>query len=55
MRVPLIACVAALLLAVGGCGGDSGTSAAGDGPGAAALVPADVAAFVSLNTDTDSD
>jgi hypothetical protein len=47
--------VAALLLAVGGCGGDSGTSAAGDTPGAAALVPADVAAFISLNTDTDSD
>jgi hypothetical protein len=54
MRVALLACVAAVLLALGGCGGDSGTSAAGDGPGAAALVPADVAAFVSLNTDADS-
>jgi hypothetical protein len=55
MRVTLLACVAALLFVVGGCGGDSGTSAAGDGPGAAALVPADVAGFVSLNTDADSD
>lgn len=55
MRVTLIACMAALLLAAGGCGGDSTTSAAGGGPGAAALVPDDVAAFVSLNTDVDSD
>jgi hypothetical protein len=55
MRAGLLACMAALLLAAGGCGGDSTTSAAGSGPGAAALVPADVAAFVSLNTDADSD
>src|SRR5687767_13137960 len=55
MRAGLLACMAALLLAAGGCGGDSTTSAGGGGPGAAALVPADVAAFVSLNTDVDSD
>jgi Protein of unknown function (DUF3352) len=55
MRVTLIACMAALLLAAGGCGGDSTMSAAGGGPGAAALVPDDVVAFVSLNTDADSD
>jgi hypothetical protein len=55
MRAGLLVCMAALLLAAGGCGGDSTTSAAGGGPGAAALVPADVAAFVSLNTDADSD
>jgi hypothetical protein len=55
MRVGLVTCMAALLLAAAGCGGDSTTSAAGGGPGAAALVPADAAAFVSLNTDADSD
>jgi len=55
MRVTLLACMSALLLAAGGCGGDSTTSAAGGDPGAAALVPADVVAFVSLNTDRDSD
>jgi hypothetical protein len=55
MRATFLACSAALLLALVGCGGDSSTSAAGDGPGAAALVPADVAAFVSLNTDAESD
>lgn len=55
MRAVLLACVAALLLAAGGCGGDSQTSASGGGPGAAALVPADAAAFVSLNTDAESD
>jgi hypothetical protein len=54
MRAGLLVCVAALLLTAVGCGGDSTTSAAGSGPGAAALVPADAAAFISLNTDADS-
>ena len=53
MRVCLGALVAGLLLAAAGCGG--GDSAATGDTGAASLAPKDTAAYVTINTDLDSD
>ena len=53
MRVYLGAILAGLALAVAGCGGSD--SAATGGPGGSSIAPQSAAAYLTFNTDLDSD
>src|SRR5215203_4825156 len=52
LRLALGAAVAAVIVA--GCGGGSTSSGGGGTPASASIVPADVPAFVTLDTNVDS-
>jgi hypothetical protein len=55
LRTIAVGLVAALALAAGACGGSDAVTGAGDAPEGAGFVPATAPAFVSLNTDFESD
>jgi hypothetical protein len=55
LRVVAIGLVSAFALAAGACGGSDGVTGAGEGSEAAGFAPATAPAFVTVNTDFESD